>query len=141
MASRFRSKISYWILIPVVLLHLGIILFPMVGGAPVVAILSVAGITITVLAFTLHIFFGITYQITDEDQLLIKCGFLYNWNVNISAIKAISKTRNPISAPAASLDRIELKYGNWDSVIISPKNRSLFINQLLKINPQIQIKI
>lgn len=90
------------------------------------------------MAFTLHIFFSTTYRINTKNELLIKCGFLFKTVVDISKIKSIRRTRNPISSPAASLDRIELKYGKWDSVIISPKDKIKFVNELLKINPNIQ---
>lgn len=136
--KEFRSKVGYGILIPVLILLVGITLFPIINGAPIVATLTMLGIMVPTIAFTLHIFFRTTYRINDNNELVIKCGFLYNSTVDISAIKSISRTRNPISSPAASLDRIELKYGKWDSVIISPNDKTGFVNELLKINPDIQ---
>jgi hypothetical protein len=80
---------------------------------------------VPVIALTLNIFFRTTYRIHD-DQLLIKCGFFCKATVDILAITTVSRTRNPISSPAASLDRIELKYGKWESVIISPDDKIVF---------------
>ncbi len=57
--------------------------------------------------------------------------------MNIEKIKSITKTNNPISAPAASFDRIEINYGEFNSVIISPKDKIGFIKELIKINPNI----
>ena len=71
----------------------------------------------------------------------IKCGFIYNKDLDIEKIISISKTNNPISAPAASLDRIELRYGEFGSVIISPKDEIAFVKDLTIINPNIDNQI
>ncbi|MBU2912475.1 PH domain-containing protein [Reichenbachiella agariperforans] len=136
--KEFKSKVGYGILIPVLILCFGITFLPIINGAPIRATLTIIGIMVLTIAFILHVFFQTTYRINDKNELLIKCGFLYNAVVKISSIKSINRTRNPISSPAASLDRIELKYGKWDSVIISPNDRAGFVNELLKINPNIQ---
>ena len=134
----FKSKIGYGILIPVLLLLIGMVLIPFIAGAPMGAILTMIGIILPTIAFILHVFFGTAYQINDKNELLIKCGILYNAVVDVSEIKSIHKIRNPVTSPAASLDRIELKYGKWKSVIISPEDKIGFLNELLKINPNIQ---
>ncbi|MDB4534689.1 PH domain-containing protein [Vicingaceae bacterium] len=136
--KEFKSKVGYGILIPVLILLIGITLLPIINGEPIGAILTMIAIMVPVIAFTLHIFFRTTYRINDRNELLIKCGFLFNAVIDILKIKSIKRTRNPISSPAASLDRIELKYGKWDSVIISPNDKVGFVNELLKINPNIQ---
>jgi len=136
--KEFKSKVGYGILIPVLVLLVGIMLIPTIKGAPIGATLTMASIILPTIAFTLHIFFKTTYRISDSNQLLIKCGFIVNSAVDISKIKSISRTRNPISSPAPSMDRIELKYGKWDSVIISPNDKKEFVNALLEINPNIQ---
>ena len=57
--------------------------------------------------------------------------------VEIQSIKRIYKTRNPLSSPALSLDRIAIVYNKYDEVLISPKDKKEFIEELLKINPDI----
>lgn len=42
--------------------------------------------------------------------------------------------------PAISLDRIEIRCGKFNSVIISPKQKVEFINHLKSINPNIELK-
>ncbi len=113
----------------------------MIFGDPIESILLVAIIIIPVVAFVLYVFLDIIYRINDKGELLIKCNFLINLVIDISTIKFVKKTRNPISSPAASLDRIEIKYGKWDSVIISPKDKSRFVEELLKINPNIESEL
>lgn len=64
--------------------------------------------------------------------LKIKCGFLINKSFEISCITKITETNNPISAPTASLDRLVIAFDNYDSVVISPKQKYDFIDQLKK---------
>ena len=86
--------------------------------------------------FILHMFFNTTYKI-EKRKLYIKCGF-FNYNpVNIGEMKKISKSSNIISSPAASFDRIEIRYGKFDELIISPKHKTKFVEDLQKINPGI----
>jgi len=71
--------------------------------------------------------------------LKIEVGFIFKRNINIDDIKAITKTNSLLSSPAASLtDRILLEYGISDSIIISPKKKKEFANELHKINPNIK---
>ena len=86
--------------------------------------------------FILHMFFNTTYKI-EKEKLYIKCGF-FNYNpVNIGEMKKVSKSSNIISSPAASFDRIEITYGKFDELIISPKHKTKFVEDLQKINPEI----
>lgn len=71
------------------------------------------------------------------DVLYIQCGFLYNQQIKISSIRQIKETNNPISSPALSLDRIEIKFDKYNSVLISPKEKEMFIKHLQQINPGI----
>jgi len=88
----------------------------------------------------LYLFYNISYTITDK-FLKIRCGFIYSKNLNIEKITFISSTKTLISSPAASLDRVELHYGEFSSVVVSPKNKQKFIKDLLKINPFIINKV
>jgi len=79
-----------------------------------------------------------TYYIIDGDKLIVKSSFLINIKILIVDITKIEQTRNIISSPALSLDRIEVFYGKT-SVIISPRNKVEFIDELLKINAKIEV--
>ena len=92
-----------------------------------------------VILFVIHMFMTTVYTI-DGDKLTIKCGFLYNKNIDIKTIKMISETNNALSSPATSLDRLEINYGKFDSVIISPKLKSEFINEIMRLNPNVEVK-
>ncbi|MEQ8471903.1 MAG: PH domain-containing protein [Marinoscillum sp.] len=134
----YKSKISYGILIPVLVLMLGVMLTPLLSGGSASSVYTMAAIIGPVTLFILHLFYHTSYRITDKHELEIRCGLLYRSVVKIAEIKSIAETRNIMASPAASLDRLELKYGKWDSVIISPKDKPGFVKTLLEINPSIE---
>ena len=91
------------------------------------------------IGFLLWIWFGTGYSV--EDGLInIRFG-PFRSKVSIKEIKTISKTRNPFSAPALSTNRLEILYGKYDMLNISPKNENDFIKLLLSENPHIKIDI
>ncbi len=89
-------------------------------------------------AFIIHILTGTRYTITGT-TLKVKAGFIINISVDIMTIKAISETDSILSAPATSLDRLEITYNKYDSVVISPKNKAEFISDILAINSQVAV--
>ncbi len=65
-----------------------------------------------------------THYTINNDLLEIKCGFLFKKKIKISTIVSIKESRNPLSAPALSLDRMEIKYNNYDFILLSPKDKT-----------------
>ena len=82
-----------------------------------------------------------TRYIISENHLIVKCMFIVNDKIEISKIRKIEKTNSILSSPALSLDRIAVFYNKYDEVYISPKERQAFIDELLKINPEIESNI
>src|SRR5690606_36963699 len=78
--------------------------------------------------------------IIQHDELIIKSGFFTNKRIKITSIRKIVETTNIISAPAASFDRLEIIYNTYDSIEISPSNKQNFIDDLLAIHSNIEIK-
>ncbi|MFD2101092.1 PH domain-containing protein [Flagellimonas iocasae] len=97
-------------------------------------------IQVVVLVLVLLIFFSISYEIHGK-TLWVKSFFWVKKEVPIESITRISETYNPISSPAASLDRLEILYGKYNSVIISPKDKMDFIAHLKSIAPDIEVKL
>lgn len=84
--------------------------------------------------FVIAIFVGLVlpmrYAITDE-ELLIKHGLILQ-HVKLAEILEVYPTRNPLSAPALSLDRLAVSTGKgiFKSVMISPDARPEFLMEL-----------
>ena len=134
----YKSKISYGLLLFVFLILSLSFATGLIYGKSTNDILVSLGIFFLTFGFVLYLFFNTEYTIFD-DFLKIKCGFIYNKKLRIFNIKSISKTNSLISSPAASFDRIELRYWQFGSVIISPKDKIGFAKELLRINPTIGI--
>ena len=70
-----------------------------------------------------------TRYVIGDDQLLIRSGPL-TWRIPLADISSITPTRNPLSSPALSLDRLRIEYGARRSVMISPRDAARFINDI-----------
>ena len=137
----YKSKFGFEIMIFLTLLFGGIILFMTYQKESFKVILSVGIIFIVVYGLFLYLNFSTEYTITETGILKVKCGFLYNKDFDINKIKSVANTGNMMSSPAPSLDRIELTYGKFDIIVISPKDKFGFARELTKVNPKIENKL
>jgi hypothetical protein len=132
---RFRSKIGLELIIPLTILLGGMMLLFALSG-----IWSGFLTAFAVAAFTLHIFVTTVYTI-DGTVLRIRSGFIYSLSIDISTITSIAPTRNAISSPAASLDRLIIRYNRSEYVLISPAEKNGFLNRLTALNPSISVSV
>jgi Bacterial PH domain len=128
----FPSKRDWW---------LGLLIWGLVLLAAVPALLKPGKgqfiIMIAVILFVGWIWFGTGYEISD-DELKIRCG-PFRQRIPLQEIKEIKKTRSPLSSPACSLDRMEVKYGKSKRVMISPADKENFIKAIIEKSPHIQL--
>ena len=76
--------------------------------------------------------YPVTYEIT-ENELVIRSG-KRKIPVELSSIESVRPSRNPLSSPAWSLDRLRIDYhrkGKLTWLLISPEDRSAFLNELM----------
>lgn len=81
------------------------------------------------------LFRAIKYKI-DNTNLIIGSS-----KIDINSIRKIYKTKNPLSSPALSIDRIAIVYNKYDEVLISPKDKKGFVDAILQINSNIIVEI
>lgn len=85
-------------------------------------------------------FWFTTGYLIEEDILIVKFGPIKK-RIPIMEIRKIRKTKNPLSAPALSIDRIELLYGSqFGLALISPIDKHVFVSKLLEINPHMDVE-
>ncbi len=112
----------------------GILSTPMVavGQLMLVALCTVmAGVCVWVLNSTV-------YTLTSV-SLVIRSGPM-RITVPLNAIVEVCPTRNPLSAPALSLDRLRVKYkGAKRVVLISPADKARFLENLVEYCPRLEI--
>jgi hypothetical protein len=130
----YKSKVDWW---------LGLVLvYPIFRSVASIIEGEWIGYIGIALCLLFIVFISIsTRYIISENHLIVKCMFIVNDKIEISKIRKIEKTNSILSSPALSLDRIAIKFNKYDEVYISPKERQAFIDELLKINPEIESTI
>jgi hypothetical protein len=89
---------------------------------------------VVVFAFICWVWFGTYYKI-EGMTLIVRCGpFVKQFDIN--KIEQVRDTHNPLSAPALSIDRLELR-GQGVYILISPEDKSAFVKDLKEINDRI----
>lgn len=137
MTKKYPSKVSYLLLAFVFLVFFGPLIPLFLNDEVDERIIWAVIFLIAVFAFILPMFIN-TFYLIDKRQLKIKCGFFSYQPIEIMQVTEVCKTNNIISSPAPSFDRIEIKYGKFDSIIISPKDKVNFTRDLISINPKIK---
>jgi hypothetical protein len=133
----FRSKVDSW-LAAVLLGSAGICVAAVVlvgvkespGLALAVAplVLIGAGLPLWLLRSTHYTF--------DDSTLHIRCG-PFAWRVPLREIRAVTPTRDPLSSPALSLDRLRIEFGRMGSIMVSPEDKEAFLAELRKRVPAV----
>jgi hypothetical protein len=130
----YRSKVDWWIL-PLLCLP------PVVSLAVCVALVLAGktselpwGIASVLLVFGAY--FGLVFPIRyglGDTHLLVRFG-LCRRRIALMDISEVHPTRNPLSSPALSLDRLRVQFGRgWSkAVMISPADRNRFLDDLAR---------
>ena len=82
-----------------------------------------------------------TYYVIDGEFLIVKSGIIFNKKIDINSVRSIRETKSLLSAPALSFDRLEVNWGKYTGVVISPKEKKKFIEHMTKINPEIAVQM
>lgn len=131
----FRSRVSI-LLVFIILAALSPGIITSLRDGEIVAALAISGVGLLVLP----ILFCIRYRIED-DKLYVGEVFRKGTAYDLKKLESIMPTRSMLSAPAASLRRIKLDFGCGQALIISPANQDLFIDEVLRINPNVKVNI
>jgi hypothetical protein len=98
--------------------------------ATLILLVSVAG-------FMLWVLYRTDYTLTDK-TLLIRCG-PFRYRVPLVEIDSVRPSRNPLSSPACSLDRVSIKWnGERKRILISPSEKAKFLRELGGRCPQLR---
>jgi len=137
----YESKRDGWI---VVLLWAAVIVMLIAAGdiwvahVPFAFRLFVSVLLTLVAAFVLWVLYGTRYTLT-ETTLIIQSG-PFRWVIDLESISEISPTRNPLSSPACSLDRLHIRYRpNPTGLMISPREKTDFLRDLMALSPGLKM--
>lgn len=131
----FRSRVSILLLIIILAAMSPGIIGPLMDGE-IVAALAVSGVGLIIMS----ILFCIRYRIEDG-KLYVGEVFRKGEAYDLKKLVSITPTRTMLSAPAASLRRIKLDFGCGKALVISPAAQEMFIDEILRINPNVKINL
>jgi membrane protein YdbS with pleckstrin-like domain len=142
----YPSKKDLWIVLIVV--ATGLILFWLAGSHIITRGIGHLGTWITIVATVVFgaiiglFAYPVYYKIT-ASSLLIQSGLLMRYEIPLSSIKRVQPTRNPLSAPAWSLDRLRIDYKDKDRsrfALISPKDKEAFLRELVHMAKDFELR-
>jgi hypothetical protein len=124
----FPSKIDRWIVwltaIPL-MISAGAVTSALLAGPPLPAVFLMVGLEVLIVALIAWTYRGTRYLVTDR-EVVARSG-PFRWRVEIAGIESIHPSRSPLSSPAMSLDRLEIRYGGGRKLLISPEDREGFL--------------
>lgn len=122
----FASKVDVWLRI---VMWFGV-LVPI--GAPIVlamrgqrGALWLIPVLLIPVALPLWSLWSTDYTFLGSD-LHIRSG-PFRWRVPLTSVRAVTPTRNPLSSPALSLDRLRIEYGYSQAIMVSPADKTGFL--------------
>jgi membrane protein YdbS with pleckstrin-like domain len=128
----FPSKVDGW-LVALMAVPIGISVAAttaaLLAHPPLPAGLIVVGVEVLVLGLGLWTFRSTLYQVTDR-EVIVRSG-PFRWTIPISDVESVRPSRSPLSSPALSLDRLEIRYAGGRMLMISPKDREGFLIALV----------
>jgi hypothetical protein len=90
--------------------------------------------------FIASVWYGTNYTIT-QDHLVIRIGPWFRKKIPLKNITGIKRNRSYISAPACSSERLLIRYGQYDEILISPDNEVDFVANLKYFNHTIKVEL
>lgn len=134
----FPSKIDIWL---VVLLG-GSLLLALAGVLTAAASVDDPAVwlglamTVAVGAFVVWLFRTTRYEL-DGRELVVRSG-PFRWRIDLAAVESVTPSRNPLSSPALSLDRLQIRYGKGRFLLVSPAERERFLAALVRAEPALE---
>jgi hypothetical protein len=132
----FKSKIDLWLVV-IIVGSIGVALFTTIQAV----FMEPSNENYLALAITIVVGIGLpgwlfasTEYVVDNGELFISCGPVRK-RIQLRDIKSATPSKNPLSSPALSLDRILITYGENKSILISPENKKGFL-KAIGMSPQ-----
>lgn len=131
-ALRFQSAVGWSFKLPALLVG-AVLIASQSGGLNVVSLVAIGGS----LAFMAWLYVSTVYTVTDLG-LRVQSGPLHCW-IDARMLERVRPTRTILSAPALSLDRLEVS-GGFGSVVVSPRDKAGFVRALKRVAPQLRVE-
>ncbi len=123
MDKTYRSKVDIWLLFFIYAVIIASVA-PIACSCDILVSVVIAALLIVPITAYM---FNIKYIIRGS-SLIVKDG-IFSHTYDINELESIKPTHTLLSAPAASLDRLEINFTH-DTVIVSPRHKDDFIRHL-----------
>lgn len=110
---------------------LGALIGVLVTPTPWPVRVLVAAVAVAVILLLFAVFRGTCYTVTEQELRIVSGPF--RWTIPVDEITAIDPSRNPLSSPALSLDRLKISYGKRKFVFISPSDKAGFMRAMERV--------
>lgn len=126
----FPSKKDIWLTLIIWLsvLVCFLPLFSKANGSPIT--------TVPIAGFLLWLWFSTGYKV--EGNLLIVKSGPFKRKIPIKEIGKVKQSKSLLASYALSIRRLEVRFGKYGMVHVSPKDEHGFIKSLKEVNPTIQ---
>lgn len=144
-AMRFRGKVAAWWYGSVVFLIASTVALAATGIYGVASSASDAGVSIVgALVFVLFDFFVIDSCIRNyvdfrEDSLKVRVS-VFSETISYASISLVKETNSAWASLSTSLDRLSIKYDNYNEILIAVKDKEGFLTEIAKRNPHIRVE-
>ncbi len=135
----FKSKVDTWLIIVMAastLLVAGAC-FSIDNADLLAYIINIVLVAVMVFAFVA--IFNIRYEVS-EGVLLVRTFILLSYTIPVADIREIRASSSWLASPAASLDRLEIRYSKRRTILLSPADKQGFVDCLTGVNPNIVCK-
>lgn len=131
----FRTRVSVFLVVFITV----VVMFPIVAAIKETPLVPVV-MTVCIYILIMVMLFGIRYRIEGS---MLYVGFLFRKGDGYDLLKleSITPTRSIMSSPASSLRRIKLDFGCGKALVISPAAQDVFIDEILRINPNVKVNL
>ncbi len=119
---KFQSAVDIWFYLLALVLPGAIFIFiaMTIGAVDTVEIFVIGLVAVLTLGFPVWLLFS-TYYLVEANTLKVRCG-PFKWLIPLYAIKSVKPSRSILSSPALPLSRLEIKYGQGQTILVSPKD-------------------
>lgn len=127
----FKSKIDGWfraVIALVIVAELAVVLGAAMGVRDPLATTGIILGSLAVAGLLLSVLLNTSYMV-DRGVLTARSGPL-RWKVPLDQIQSVEGTRNPLSSPALSLDRLRIRYGKNRFILVSPADKAGFLRAI-----------
>jgi len=97
----------------------------MIEAAPWPLRIGTAAVVVLVILLLFSILVRTHYTVADGELRIVSGPF--KWTITLTDITSIEPSRNLLSSPALSIDRLKVSYGKRKFVLISPADKAGFL--------------